>query len=176
MPKPISTTIPPNCVFRFEGKVRKEGKTGLRMTIPASVIRGLRHLNWNGEWLDVALPAGRWMARTRTQGASMIVALPAWCRGETGIGDRVAVEIQDPGRFRCEPDPLISGSRAAREQVTNGIPSPRDRVALVLPVYERENLSYQGVSFVDRRNKRPSRYRKGYRNGRCRSKGTLRNP
>ena len=36
-------------------------------------------------------------------------------------------------------------TNAAREQVTNGIPSPRDRVALVLPVHERENLSYQGV-------------------------------
>ena len=36
-------------------------------------------------------------------------------------------------------------TNAAREQVTNGVPSPRDRVALVLPVHERENLSYQGV-------------------------------
>jgi len=36
-------------------------------------------------------------------------------------------------------------TNATREQVTNGLPSPRDRVALVLPVHERENLSYQGV-------------------------------
>jgi hypothetical protein len=36
-------------------------------------------------------------------------------------------------------------TNAAREQVTNGIPSPRDRVALVLPVHERENLTFQGV-------------------------------
>lgn len=36
-------------------------------------------------------------------------------------------------------------TNAAREQVTNGLPSPRDRVALVLPVHERENLSFQGV-------------------------------
>ncbi len=36
-------------------------------------------------------------------------------------------------------------TNAAREQTNNGIPSPRDRVALVLPVHERENLSYQGV-------------------------------
>lgn len=36
-------------------------------------------------------------------------------------------------------------TNAAREQVTNGIPSPRDRVALVLPVHERENLSFQGI-------------------------------
>ncbi|KKN61364.1 hypothetical protein LCGC14_0522960 [marine sediment metagenome] len=36
-------------------------------------------------------------------------------------------------------------TNAAREQVTNGIPSPRDRVALVIPVYERENLGYSGI-------------------------------
>ena len=36
-------------------------------------------------------------------------------------------------------------TNAAREQVTNGLPSPRDRVALVLPVHERESLSFQGV-------------------------------
>jgi len=36
-------------------------------------------------------------------------------------------------------------TNAAREQVTNGIPSPRDRVALILPVHERESLSFQGI-------------------------------
>ncbi len=36
-------------------------------------------------------------------------------------------------------------TNATREQVTNGLPSPRDRVALVLPVHERENLSFQGI-------------------------------
>lgn len=39
----------------------------------------------------------------------------------------------------------IVTTNPAREQVNNGIPSPRDRLALVLPVHERENLSYQGV-------------------------------
>lgn len=36
-------------------------------------------------------------------------------------------------------------TNAAREQVTNGVPSPRDRVAFVLPVHMRENLTYQGL-------------------------------
>ena len=36
-------------------------------------------------------------------------------------------------------------TNTATEQVTNGVPSPRDRVALVLPVHERENLTYQGI-------------------------------
>jgi len=33
----------------------------------------------------------------------------------------------------------------AFELANNGIPSPRDRVALVLPVHERENLGYKGI-------------------------------
>jgi hypothetical protein len=41
--------------------------------------------------------------------------------------------------------PTMSTTNAAREQVNNGVPSPRDRVALVLPVHERENLTYQGI-------------------------------
>ena len=36
-------------------------------------------------------------------------------------------------------------TNAAFELVNNGIPSPRDRVALVLPVHERENLGYKGI-------------------------------
>lgn len=36
----------------------------------------------------------------------------------------------------------IFTTNATTEQVNNGIPSPRDRVALVLPVRERELLSY----------------------------------
>jgi hypothetical protein len=36
-------------------------------------------------------------------------------------------------------------TNSSTEQTTNGIPSPRDRVALVLPVHERESLGYQGI-------------------------------
>jgi hypothetical protein len=39
----------------------------------------------------------------------------------------------------------LTTTNPAREQVVNGVPSPRDRLALILPVHERENLSYQGV-------------------------------
>ncbi len=39
----------------------------------------------------------------------------------------------------------LTTTQPTREQVNNGVPSPRDRLALVLPVHERENLSYQGV-------------------------------
>lgn len=36
-------------------------------------------------------------------------------------------------------------TQPATELAQNGIPSPRDRVALVLPVHMRENLSFRGI-------------------------------
>lgn len=39
----------------------------------------------------------------------------------------------------------VFSTNAAFEVAQNGVPSPRDRVALVLPVHERENLGYKGV-------------------------------
>lgn len=39
----------------------------------------------------------------------------------------------------------VFSTNPAFELATNGIPSPRDRVALVLPVHMRENLSYKGI-------------------------------
>ncbi len=39
----------------------------------------------------------------------------------------------------------VFSTNPAFELANNGIPSPRDRVALVLPVHERENLGYKGV-------------------------------
>lgn len=39
----------------------------------------------------------------------------------------------------------VFSTNAAFELAQNGVPSPRDRVALVLPVHERENLGYKGV-------------------------------
>lgn len=40
---------------------------------------------------------------------------------------------------------VLVTTNASREQVNNGVPSPRDRLALILPVHERENLSFQGT-------------------------------
>jgi hypothetical protein len=39
----------------------------------------------------------------------------------------------------------VFSTNPAFELANNGIPSPRDRVALVLPVHERENLGYKGI-------------------------------
>jgi hypothetical protein len=39
----------------------------------------------------------------------------------------------------------VFSTNAAFELAQNGVPSPRDRVALVLPVHERENLGYNGA-------------------------------
>jgi hypothetical protein len=39
----------------------------------------------------------------------------------------------------------VFSTNTSFELAENGVPSPRDRVALVLPVHERENLGYKGV-------------------------------
>jgi len=39
----------------------------------------------------------------------------------------------------------VFSTNAAFEYVTNGRPSPRDRIAMVLPIHERENLGYKGI-------------------------------
>jgi hypothetical protein len=39
----------------------------------------------------------------------------------------------------------LSTTNGSREQVSNGIPSPRDTVSMVLPIHEREGLSFQGI-------------------------------
>lgn len=39
---------------------------------------------------------------------------------------------------------FLTTTNAAREIAQNGVPSPRDRVALVLPVHHRMNLSFAG--------------------------------
>lgn len=38
--------------------------------------------------------------------------------------------------------PYLFSTQPATENVTNGVPSPRDRLAMVLPVYERATLGY----------------------------------
>jgi hypothetical protein len=40
---------------------------------------------------------------------------------------------------------VVYSTNSSVESVNNGVPSPRDRVALVLPVHERENLGYKGL-------------------------------
>jgi hypothetical protein len=39
----------------------------------------------------------------------------------------------------------VFSTNPAFELANNGVPSPRDRVALVLPVHERENLGYKAI-------------------------------
>lgn len=39
----------------------------------------------------------------------------------------------------------VFSTQSAFEAINNGVPSPRDRRALVLPVHERENLGYVGI-------------------------------
>jgi len=87
-------------VFRFRVRVRTESagdRAGLRITIPPSILRGLRHLGWDGKQIRVTLGTETFAARPRRQGASHIIALPKAHRGDVRVGDVVDLEVRDPG-------------------------------------------------------------------------------
>ena len=108
MPKrTVKTIIPPDCIFRFRAKTRPEGD-GVRVTIPAAVIRGLRHLGWDEKWLRIQLGQTTFHAVARTQGASMIISLPKRYRGDVIAGDVIDLEIRDAADNQCESDALLT--------------------------------------------------------------------
>lgn len=112
MPRKIVKTIIPNdTIFRFEVKARREGSKGdgLRITIPSAITRGLRHLDWDQRWIHLKINHGApCLVIARIQGASLVMALPKYARGDVAINDRVSIEARNPASMRCEPGPLIS--------------------------------------------------------------------
>ncbi len=95
MPRRIVKTIIPNDgVFRFDVVARTEGDGGLRVAIPAAIVRGLVHIGWTGRWLDVRLGDVRFKAAVRPHPTSVMFALPKRHRGTVRAGDRVTLEIQ----------------------------------------------------------------------------------
>jgi hypothetical protein len=96
MPKRIVQTIIPNDgVFRFEANVRAEGaQRGLRVAIPAAIVRGLVHTGWTGRWLDVKLDDEQFKIAVRPHPTSVMFALPKRHRGTVQVGDRISLEIQ----------------------------------------------------------------------------------
>ena len=101
----VKTTLPSDCIFRFRARTRREGgwgsRAGVKITIPASVVRGLRHLGWGGGVVRVVLSgddaAVAFLARTRKQGACVVIALPKGVRGNVMVEDWVDVEVHDGG-------------------------------------------------------------------------------
>lgn len=91
----VRTIIPNDGVFHIDVIVREEGDgRGLRVAVPAAVVRGLIHMGWMGRWLDVKLGEERFKAAIRPHPTSVMFALPKRHRGDVKPGDRVVLEIQ----------------------------------------------------------------------------------
>jgi hypothetical protein len=100
----VQTVIPADAVFRCTAVARTEGKPekgGLRVSVPAPVVRGLMHMGWGGKWLHVRLDGARWIAAVRPHPTATMFALPKWCRGDIAAGDAVELELFDAERARC---------------------------------------------------------------------------
>lgn len=125
----ITTVIPHDCVFRFDARVRIESsgaRAGLRVTIPPAVLRGLGHLGWGGGALSVKLGDQSFAGRLRRQGASMVLALPRRHRGNIVAGDRVTIELRDPGpETHDAPESAVSGIPTRGRVLTRARGAPR---------------------------------------------------
>ncbi len=90
MARRVSTVVA--SVFRFETVIRREGQRGQRITIPAAVVRGLRHQGWGRKmFLRIVIGETAWAGIARRTGNAIVVAVPAACGA--GIGDAVVVEL-----------------------------------------------------------------------------------
>ena len=95
MPKRIvRTLLPTDGAFRFEVIARREGDGGLRVAVPAAIVRGLVHVGWTGRWLDVKLDEEHFKAAVRPHPTSVMFALPKRHRGVVQPGDRIILEVQ----------------------------------------------------------------------------------
>jgi hypothetical protein len=104
-PRIVQTIIPDEAVFRCQTTARAEGKKekgGLRVAVPAPVVRGLTHLGWGGKWLHVRLKNARWIAAVRPHPTATMFALPKWCRGDVVTGDEIELELFDAEHVRCQ--------------------------------------------------------------------------
>ena len=90
----VKTIIPHEGVFRFDVVARAEGDGGMRVAVPAAIVRGLVHIGWTGRWLDVKLGETRFKAAVRPHPTSVMFALPKRHRGAVQVGDRITLEIQ----------------------------------------------------------------------------------
>ncbi len=96
----MQTSIPNDGVFKFDVAVRHGG---LRVAIPAPIVRGLVHVGWQGRWLDVLLSDDqRFKAAVRPHPTAVMFALPKRFCGALIPGDRIHLEIE-PARGPAAP-------------------------------------------------------------------------
>ena len=89
----VKTILPVDGVVQFESIVRAEGDGGLRVAVPAAIVRGLVHVGWTGRWLDVKLDGASFRVAVRPHPTSVMFGLPCRHRGELRAGDRVMLAI-----------------------------------------------------------------------------------
>lgn len=89
----VRTILPVDGVFQFESIVRAEGDGGLRVAVPAAIVRGLVHVGWTGRWLDARFDGTSFRVAVRPHPTSVMFGLPRRVRGELRAGDRVALTI-----------------------------------------------------------------------------------
>jgi hypothetical protein len=105
----VKTILPVDGVFRFTAVARAEGDGGLRVAVPAAIVRGLVHVGWTGRWLDVKLDGASFRVAVRPHPTSVMFGLPRKHRGAIRAGDQVALAITS-----------ASGPRAPRARRVRG--------------------------------------------------------
>lgn len=132
--------------------------------IPRSGDNGLQK-DWEGLWYGLGLQISR-VSRPPTGqsqpifpdasqgGAAGAFSDPASLRTMFNLDRILAFDYQYNGKSYSQgvltqyPQGYgfnLVATTSATELAQNGVPSPRDRVAMVLPIHERENLSYTMV-------------------------------
>jgi len=95
-PRAVKTVLPEAGRFEFHAFVRREGsKGGLRITIPAPIARGMRHVGAGaGTWVRVCVQGSSFSAIVRSVNTrQLVVAIPL------GIG----VTVDASSYFLIEP-------------------------------------------------------------------------
>jgi len=105
----VKTTLPVDGLFCFTAVARTEGDGGLRVAVPAAIVRGLVHVGWTGRWLDVKLNGASFRVAVRPHPTSVMFGLPRRFRGAIRAGDHVALAITQ-----------ASGPRAPRARRVRG--------------------------------------------------------
>jgi len=105
----VKTTLPVDGLFYFTAVARAEGDGGLRVAVPAAIVRGLVHVGWAGRWLDVKFDGVSFRVAVRPHPTSVMFGLPRRYRGAIHAGDHVALAVTQ-----------ASGPRAPRVRRVRG--------------------------------------------------------